>query len=156
MRELIRPTLFLVARLGLFFALVAWIGGQWQETECCIPLSSGQFDLGNCARGWIFKHHSRKQGPGYSFGAVREPDPVDPLRFGEDFFLTNMTMDYLFHDPPPVAVSLNVAGVVAGEMWGQRFLTTRHWLIITIFALFYGVLKWVYRKRGKELAANER
>jgi len=30
-----------------------------------------------------------------------------------------------------------------------------HWLIVTIFALFYGVLKWVYRKRGKELATDE-
>ena len=26
-------------------------------------------------------------------------------------------------------------------------------MIVTIFTLFYGVLKWVYRKRGKELAA---
>ena len=25
----------------------------------------------------------------------------------------------------------------------------RHWFIVTIFALFYGVLKWVYRKRGR-------
>ena len=27
-----------------------------------------------------------------------------------------------------------------------------HWLVVTIFALFYGVLKWVYRKRGKAVA----
>ena len=31
----------------------------------------------------------------------------------------------------------------------------RHWLVVTFFALFYGVLKWVYRKRRKVVAADE-
>ena len=31
MRELIRPALFWVVRLGLFFAVVAWIAGQWWQ-----------------------------------------------------------------------------------------------------------------------------
>ena len=31
-------------------------------------------------------------------------------------------------------------------------LVIQHWLTFTIFALFYAVLKWVYRKRGTEVA----
>ena len=30
----------------------------------------------------------------------------------------------------------------------------RHWLIVTFFALFYGVLKCVYRRRGKAVAGE--
>ena len=30
---------------------------------------------------------------------------------------------------------------------GEYCLFIHHWLIVTLFALFYGVLKWVYRNR---------
>jgi len=31
-------------------------------------------------------------------------------------------------------------------------VTFPHWLVVSLFALFYGVLKWVYRKREKAVA----
>ena len=34
----------------------------------------------------------------------------------------------------------------------DRSFAVHHWFVITLFALFYGVLKWVYRKRGKAVA----
>lgn len=37
MRELIRPTLFMVARLGLFLAVMAWVMVRWWVIQICIP-----------------------------------------------------------------------------------------------------------------------
>lgn len=136
----------MIARLGLFLSVVAWGVGQWRETKCCIPFSRGQLDIGNCARGWIFEHHSHSQMSGFSFGVVRDRDPVDSLRFGEDYPMTMDLMESGYLLPVPASISTNVAGVVVGEVWGQRFLTLRHWLVVALFALFNGVLMWLYRR----------
>lgn len=147
MRDLIRPALFIIARTALSLAVLAWIVGQWQEAKCCIPISSRQFNFGNCARGWKFEHQDFRQSPGFTFGGVREPDSADSLRFGEDFEITMDQLDGGAVGSMPAAVSLNVAGVVAGEIWGQWFLTIRHWLAITLCMTFNIVLHFVYRKR---------
>ena len=47
----------------------------------------------------------------------------------------------------------NAARTFPGLTWidpsvrGTASLALRHWLIVTIFALFYAVLKWKYRKQ---------
>ena len=50
MRELIRPTLFITARTGLFLAVVAWIVGQW----CGVEL---RYEHGGCTYqvGWDYR-----------------------------------------------------------------------------------------------------
>ncbi len=48
--------------------------------------------------------------------------------------------------------SVPMPGLYYHEWGGIRALCCRHWFIVTLFALFYGVLKWVYRKRGKAVA----
>ena len=49
MRDLIRPTLFILARLGLFLAVVAWIVGQWWQVTCALPVSSDGVAVWICA-----------------------------------------------------------------------------------------------------------
>ena len=46
-------------------------------------------------------------------------------------------------------------GIATRWRWPVPWVMARHWLVVTIFGLFNGVLMWVYRKRGKELANNE-
>ena len=43
----------------------------------------------------------------------------------------------------------------AGNAFVSDFdIEIRHWLIVTVFALFYGALKWVYRKREEVVPAE--
>ncbi len=56
MRDLIRPTLFIVARLGLFLAVVAWIVGQWWQVTCALPVSSDGVAVWICARRWVLEY----------------------------------------------------------------------------------------------------
>ncbi len=64
----------------------------------------------------------------------------------------------LFRKPTTTkGVSPNVIGFSFGGLTVRRstvvfVISFRHYLIVTIFALFYGVLKWVYWKRGKVVA----
>ena len=47
---------------------------------------------------------------------------------------------------------LQVPGIILFRNPATSFVSVRHWLVVTFFTVFYGVLKWVYRKRGKAVA----
>ena len=147
MRGLIRPALFMIARLGLFLAVAAWIVAQWQEAKCYILLAGIELEIGNCTRGWKFEYADFTQGT--KFQLVLVPDPVrfDTLRFGEDYPRTMDILKYGGVRPIPASISTNVAGVVVGEVWRQGFLTLKHWLVVGVFALFNVVLMFIYHKR---------
>ena len=40
MRSLIRPALFMIARLGLLLSVVAWVAGQWWQISLEVPFGS--------------------------------------------------------------------------------------------------------------------
>ena len=50
MRSLIRPPLFVVARFGLFFSAISWIGSQCQRLACETPMCGGAL----VQKGWVF------------------------------------------------------------------------------------------------------
>jgi cbb3-type cytochrome oxidase subunit 3 len=155
MRDLIRPTLFILARLGLFLAVVAWIVGQWWQVTCALPVSSDGVAVWICARGWVLEYGEFASESELRFDFRPEYGQLDGLVFGEEFKFSENAFGNKALAEVADSRSVNVAGVVFGQSWGITDLAIRHWLIVTFFALFYGVLKWVYRKRGNELAADE-
>ena len=133
MRELIRPALFLVARVGLFLGVVAWVVGQtWQG----VGFTPG------C--GAIVDQHGV---------IVGINTPSDRGWGGEEISGTMLVKEFLsVRDTLPGTRYWGFGAFAVLQETGSVIIAFRHWLIITIFALFYGVLKWVYRKRGTEIA----
>ena len=60
--------------------------------------------------------------------------------------------DFLSETP---RTDVSFRGIEFRQYSAVRYLRVPHWLVATIFALFNGVLMWLYRKRGKEVAADE-
>ena len=116
MRPLIRPTLFAIARLGLFLAVVVWIVSQWWS----VSISYG--DTAYVSR------------DGLTF--IYDQDSVYPSS-------VTVNIEYVGNLEPWFSnvVHVEQPTVMVG------FLSFRHWFIVTAFALFYAVLKWVYRER---------
>ena len=152
MRELIRPTLFVVAKVGLSLVVILWGVSQYWSTRTYVSIFvvhtcefglAVQFrprlDLGRYYHtSIVHRTHGKidKLSPSrWSFGLVK-PSPYHP---------STKPQAYLF------------SGIATHKLHGGigHMIAIRHWLIITIFALFYGVLKWVYRKRGTEVADGE-
>lgn len=136
MRPLIRPTLFTVAKSGLMFALIAW--GTSHSRRFCVSAISvvdrGAFtvlpwsarDLFNL--GWALT-------PDSDFLQAAFEEDESHWTTGDVNFVT------LANFPGFLAMSETRNKSTAA------MISVRHWLIITIFALFYGVLKFIYRKR---------
>lgn len=134
MRSLIRPGLFWVARIGLFLAVVAWIVAQsWMVQgsitgpNAVLCPSGFAITLDADSDPWIESLPT-------DFSHVHQLDncfSVDPKGDYRETFQSYF---------PGVAYTTHLV-----PFGGSKILTIRHWLIVTMFALFYGVLKWVYR-----------
>ncbi|HIF01768.1 MAG TPA: hypothetical protein EYQ63_33410 [Fuerstia sp.] len=114
MRSLIRPTLFMVARMGLSPGIVVWAVSQEYSIGWQLPTY----------------HVITLDNPGWSVAERGVPltfETVGPLSPLAQYTLSGGNDHSL----------------------GARSASIRHWLVVTIFALFYGALKWTYRKRGK-------
>ncbi len=128
MRELIKPGLFWVARLGLFLAVVAW-------------------GVGQC---W--------QGLGFAFGVMGVVDPTGiavqfhPSLLGEwgvyeypDLRAVEMFLDVPNAPVGALHLSLNVLAVHIEYSFAAFGI--KHWVNVTIFAAFYALLKFFFRRR---------
>ncbi len=154
MRDLIQPALKIMARTGLFLSVVAWVVGQWWTVQLTAPFPTGraitQVAFEATRQGWVLNHHDRIGYTSIQWRAftlsIRHPLHFEQERFSECHFFK------VGDDIRRGQVSF--AGMTARPVWGTfrvgTFLAVRHWLIVTIFALFHGALKWVYRKRGRE------
>lgn len=144
MRELIRPVLFLVARMGICLGVPGWIIGQsWQGVvfnsvvTLAIDRSGIAFRLSPpSTEDWTIKAHENYDadlvGGSFGFGAY---EVVSTL--------------------PGVHI-WRLSHVARVGIWGHQIIfSTRHWFIITIFAHFYGLLKWMYRKRERTAQATD-
>lgn len=127
MRELIRPTLFMIVRLGLFLAVVTWGAGQtWQGFGLAYPIAAA----------------IDKTGVGIAITAENQGWRIVKDRH------TPSVLNFLGGVGLPSDVSflsLHVTAFLSGS--GRVCFAIRHWFIVTIFVLFNGVLIWVYRKR---------
>ena len=140
MRELIRPALFLVARLGLFLAIVAWVAGQFSLMSNYI----GVIQIGTGPQNFVIAQWNPVL-------LDRIPQPKLDYRPTDDWDVLGMiTYKTIAEFIPGVRLCRS-----PGRSVIHNAIIVRHWLVVTIFGLFNGVLMWVYRKRGKELAADE-
>ena len=141
MKPLIRPTLFTVARLGLFLSLSACVITQWWELEGAIRCGAPVVIVGH-PRGFLLSIFPPNQRTWYVTARpveddawwthLEEVEKVVPYDFG--FQTVGLTVDLGPNAP---------------------FTSIRHWLIVSIFVLFYGVLKLVYRKRPGKSSATQ-
>jgi hypothetical protein len=113
MKSIIRPFLFAAARLGLFFAVTAWIAGQWRMFKITIPFQIGGMTVLCHVDDWAILHWT---------GDTKWGFLVSHPRIGVDWH-----KEYFNH------------GI---------HIVIRHYLVVTSFVLFYGLLKWVYRNRS--------
>lgn len=130
MRPLVRPFLFAVARLGLFLSVTAWIVGQW----------------------WLFCGVAQVNVT-HVAGLILHPNKFD-------LFLTdNIGLANPFY-VNSVSVGGKGAELASLDMFmvlhsiGQDATSIPHWLIVTMCGVFYGILKWVYRKKSSESETN--
>lgn len=138
MRKLIRPALFLIARLALFFAAVIWITGQrWLGVLYTnIPAGSAMFlSVETGQSGLILSQNSRDT---WKLNLMQWD--TSRLRWHGSWFTPQGYFDAEFMSAP-------VPGVFVHEQKGRSRFAIRHWLIITVVGLFCGLLKCVYRKR---------
>ena len=117
----------MVARIGLVLSVVAWVVSQWVRLDIFVAQTS----FISTPVGWLLVNH-------YHWPVARESsigilsdmnNNTKMIQFVEDSGTSCFGFGYLAQS--------------------AVYLSFRHWLVVTFFALFYGVLKWVYRKRGK-------
>ena len=129
MQELIRPALFLVAKLGIFLCVLALMTGQaWQGTGF-VSGFTGAVD--SCGVGIALDTRMPTEwgieaGPGDSM--VRD-------------FLSTAPNVSVRSEERYLSLSVIAIYVCSSEV----AFAARHWLLIGMFILFYSVLKYVYR-----------
>lgn len=113
MSGLIRPALLLVARLGLFLSIAAWILGQvWSFDSLSFTSPTYSCFLELNSSGWKLDYEV--------------PSPVSL----------------------PTHESVRQLPGISFQFANGVYVYVCHWLIVTVFALFYGLVKWKYRKRA--------
>lgn len=158
MRKLIRPALFWAARIGLGVAVVAAIAGQWQEIHGGFHIPNGCINFVCSQRGWsswltrplvssgdsstdssdfLYVETQRHSKRDYFAGEFGDPD--------SDWFVATRGHSFTYIlNSPAITISHSVTPYFGVS---PLIIAIRHWLIITVFAMFYGALKRVYRNR---------
>lgn len=134
MRPLIRPGLFAFARLGLFLSVAAWLVTQYWWLRVGSPWLIGDVLPGGYVAGFGY--------PADDWGI--EARPVS----------RKAELSWVFRDPitgpymnlPRLDTAFHRFGVTFADYGQLGHLSVRHWLVVTVFALFYALLKWFYRK----------
>lgn len=122
MRPLIRPALFLAARLGLFLSVATWGVAQWWHIVC---LASGCF-FSIASDGYVLAYSTGLQGI-WDISWARSDNVMAPHDSPTHF------LPAMFH-----ALSRSTDGVAI-----------RHSVVVTVFALLWVALIWSDRKRPK-------
>lgn len=140
MTPLISPTLFAIARLGLFLAVAASIMGQWWEVQCRF-YGTKSTALTLAPEGCLLEYNdnSRLFTSGDIESAVRKakvPSDHSPLF---DHSLESATI-YTIGSFPGLTVKASTFG-------GKTFIAFRHGLNILTFLFLNLLLHFIYRKR---------
>jgi hypothetical protein len=132
-KNLLRMSLLIIARAGLCLAVVAWVVGQWT----CVRVGAGT----PAGSAQIMTSHLGLYG---QLG-------LSPNRYraGIRYYERTRWDEWFEHGPSHWSVYESSVGMATFPGIG---VSIRHWLVVSFFALFYGVLKLVCRERGKAVA----
>lgn len=135
MRSLVRLSLFIFARLGLFLAVVAWVVGSFKTLE----FNSQRFLLNVDRNGYSFLVGAEKGHFAYDLVAIAESiDDISPgLRSQSESWF----------GPQNFEKSSSVMGVHMGNVGAFHVIHFPHWLATLVFALIYLILKIAYRQK---------
>jgi hypothetical protein len=141
MRNLIRMSLFILARLGLFFPALTWTFSLWQHVTYIAPSPGGTIAVGLHSRGLVFVRTERLVPSAFEFSSPDESNIAD----------------WAFEEPrwrhPDFGTRLNYGFVCGGSVYagysGLNLVAVQHWLLVGLFALFYVSLKLFYRNRPR-------
>ena len=140
MRSLIRPFLFTSARLGLFLAVTMWIAGQWWYVLLASPRCTAELLPTGVSFSW------RTVAGEWKTWARPTPFP----EYGEARF------EYPWIELGIVTTGgFSFPGGALLKYPAATFLSFGHWFNVTVFALFYAVLKRAYRKQTVVEPAEE-
>ena len=144
MRDVIRPGLFLIARLGLFLSVSAWISSQWYFLQIVV-------NPGVKATAFVIEKRGVFLGVGVVGGRppklIYVGDASVPNAYHEVFDREFGRSIQIATRPEQTYKFGKIAGLFLfwfGPM-SLLLLVIPHWLIVLCCAIFYGVLKLVYR-----------
>ncbi|MEO2014229.1 MAG: hypothetical protein ABGZ53_07625 [Fuerstiella sp.] len=146
MKNLLRLSLFIIARTGLFLAAAMWIVGQSWTVCRIVCVSSHIMGIATDNECCVISHASQNAGDSPSF-------TIEPSRDRRASVAVNGA--WAFHKVRSWKTA-RTPGTVVFLADGAQCVFLRHWLVVTFFAFFYGVLKWVYGPRGKAAQATVR
>ena len=127
MRPLIRPFLFTAARLGLLFAVLAWIVGQWWTVE----IEASALKVMICPEGVVI-------GKGFELLPAVDICESERGRCAWQFQPFN-----LLHDDR--VTTIQYPGFVL--LYEYLEISLHHWLFTSILIAFNLLLHFIYRKR---------
>lgn len=152
MRELTRPALFMIARLGLFLTLLAWAAGQWHRFSVLIPVPTGTAGAELTAASWQFRYVRVTFNVGIeNFSEVLVSPPMAclslrQLSLHEKFQLTSAVNCYLSRLPEQ-STNTGAGGVSQGVDPMKDYINVPHWLLVTVVMAFNIFLHVIYCKR---------
>ena len=136
MKKVLRMSLFIIARAGLFLAVVAWIVSRWWWGGSLVYQFQSRAIGVTCHEGtWTANHYKfvlqGLQDRNYFFFRL-------PLESGEPI---NTTWRVISHPFPGVVVHLSSS---------DDGMSLHHWLITSLFTAFNIALHFIYRKRPED------
>ena len=133
MRPLIRPTLFAIARLGLFLSVAAWVVGQFFY----IRIASGVV----IHKGIIVVSPELRHVLEFEVSRRQEIEPAISEFFEPDYVRSTYPGSVHVRSMPGVVYLMPIPPVDFGA------IAVRHWLMVTVFIAFNLILHFIYRKR---------
>ena len=135
MKPLLRPFLFIVARLGLFLTVMTWAITQNWWLSINSPLLVGDVLPG----GYLV---------GFGYPVARWDVRAEPVR-------NDAGLAWVFRKPSltnrenvrDLVAEFHAVGITYANYGGLGHFSVRHWLVVSIFAFANLVLRCVYRKR---------
>ncbi|MEO2016294.1 MAG: hypothetical protein ABGZ53_18195 [Fuerstiella sp.] len=130
MKNLLRMSLFIIARAGLCLAVVAWIAGQWWGgVSFSVPIGQRPVVLLDGTR-WTLN-----DGMPFSYFPYLDHRGAEVAEWQWSGFGNAPPSNHPFY------------GIVYAKEYGSRYLSVDHWLIISFFTAFNIALHCIYRRR---------
>ncbi len=149
MRSLIRLTLFIVARIGFVMSVVGWVVGPWRSVDYSMATMGSQFELVLHRNTWSISHSPASTASWRV--RIQQVNNVPYNAFPITIRRPRSRIGWhLVGTGRPTVTGLpeeawQCAGVsyASAAFVGSMKLSFDHWLVVTFFALFYGLLKWM-------------